>query len=1200
MSKIMLLSKAVGQFKNSGKYYLSNGRWRSLHPKQKKPKAATMPDNGGSAGSFVPKQQFADNEWDQLKLAETNSNAGTFNRQLASLKAQSDAGDVDSILGARYGTNTYGKRLATIANKLLEMYGTEHRVTAGQKTGEHTAIAATDDMPLFNQPKATSATKVSPVPVTSSEDPGLPMPEFKEGKTTTSVVSHYEKVAQKVIDLTAAGDADALQELKADGLKPSSKGKVGNTWAGRTANSKALLSLYDEALSGLGVKAEAKPRQIMLFPKADKPVPKIVPETVPSKETAQAIDAAASQAKTNPTDAQKEAGNYKKGHITVQGMSIAIENARGDERSGTDKDGNKWTSTMSDHYGYLKGTNGADGDHVDVYVGANPQSDQVFVIDQVDENGSFDEHKVMLGFDSQKQATDAYLSNFDKGWKLGDVTGMPISEFKEWLKDGDHKKPMKSKAPAAAKAPAAKPSKQPDTGPKEGDTKQGADGTLTLKDGRWRKEDDGLSNDPNSPNYRFKDTGYISGSRKEQAAADIRKAAREGVMIRKNSIDWKELETNPREAAELIKKSNLFGKVDWEGLKDEGMQPATGFLIDRVYASIAPSPEDNAQAREDYSLAIESIRARMEGSKAPEDVLDVLSEIRDEMEGVMMSASESEMYKASEADAHALWLVAKEAKEAWDGAYNKWNSINRDLNSAKVEQQNRVRRKWRADPEIELRVERLTAEDKLAEAAFREYQAAHPEMKTQKRETPNGFFSYRNELETAYDNAKTVSSMILAAVRQKNMNENPMTRAWLSLGPRFVNTIGWRRGKSAAFAGHVTNAKNGKINDWSWAEKAGSVRKPTKREVQFQLAVAENYERKGGREVSVSSTEALKTQFNLREVQSGNWVLSDANSAGFHVQKCSEAFADLADIIGVPDELVSMNGRLAMAFGARGQGNAGFGGAARAHYEPIQRVINLTKMGGGGALAHEWLHALDNLVYEAEGLGESTRDTFLTETPELLPEGELKDAFTNLKNEMRTGSVRMPITIEYTTKDHRLAKQNVPDQPRSEAGKIIKAGKNAGDALINLQDYFAKKFGSANLSKRTQKNINDWRKIAVAYHDDKADGGKVTVKAGAKVSSFMAESVVLDGGKNGKYWSEGREMAARAFQSYVEDKLESQDRRNDYLSALADNKYHKDPIFGDAKPFPEGEERIRINAAFDKLMQAMVKRGTLAKAMALL
>src|SRR5699024_2293353 len=118
------------------------------------------------------------------------------------------------------------------------------------------------------------------------------------------------------------------------------------------------------------------------------------------------------------------------------------------------------------------------------------------------------------------------------------------------------------------------------------------------------------------------------------------------------------------------------------------------------------------------------------------------------------------------------------------------------------------------------------------------------------------------ELETAYDNAKTVSSMILAAVRQKNMNENPMTRAWLSLGPRFVNTIGWRRGKSAAFAGHVTNAKNGKINDWSWAEKAGSVRKPTKREVQFQLAVAENYERKGGREVSVSSTEALKTQFN--------------------------------------------------------------------------------------------------------------------------------------------------------------------------------------------------------------------------------------------------------------------------------------------------------------------------------------------------
>lgn len=143
-----------------------------------------------------------------------------------------------------------------------------------------------------------------------------------------------------------------------------------------------------------------------------------------------------------PTQAQIEAGNYKKGHIKVHGLDIAVENPRGSERRGTDPDGKEWAHTMSDHYGYIKKTTGADNEHIDTYIGRNPESEQIFVVDQIDQKtGGFDEHKVMMGFNSQEDAIKAYSSNFDDGWKVGPVRAMNKDEFKSWLKDGDTKKP---------------------------------------------------------------------------------------------------------------------------------------------------------------------------------------------------------------------------------------------------------------------------------------------------------------------------------------------------------------------------------------------------------------------------------------------------------------------------------------------------------------------------------------------------------------------------------------------------------------------------------------------------------------------------------------------------------------------------------------------------------------------------------------
>lgn len=141
---------------------------------------------------------------------------------------------------------------------------------------------------------------------------------------------------------------------------------------------------------------------------------------------------------TNPTDAQKEAGNYKKGHIKIDGFDITIENPRGSERSGVDAGGNAWSVTMNNTYGYIRGTEGVDGDHIDVFLGDSGNG--VYVVDQVNEYGSFDEHKVMYGFASMDEAKEAYLSNYSPGWKgLGNITGVSKETFKEWI-DSSHRK----------------------------------------------------------------------------------------------------------------------------------------------------------------------------------------------------------------------------------------------------------------------------------------------------------------------------------------------------------------------------------------------------------------------------------------------------------------------------------------------------------------------------------------------------------------------------------------------------------------------------------------------------------------------------------------------------------------------------------------------------------------------------------------
>lgn len=158
------------------------------------------------------------------------------------------------------------------------------------------------------------------------------------------------------------------------------------------------------------------------------------------------VETASAEVEQNPTEAQKEAGNYKKDHVTIGDFDITIENPAGSVRSGVDASGNRWQTTMANAYGYIKGTESVDGDHIDVFLHTDMDEwngRKVYVVDQTREDGAFDEHKVMLGFNDGYEAMQAYLANYDATW-AEKHPGLRISEaniddFNKWIQSSHRK-----------------------------------------------------------------------------------------------------------------------------------------------------------------------------------------------------------------------------------------------------------------------------------------------------------------------------------------------------------------------------------------------------------------------------------------------------------------------------------------------------------------------------------------------------------------------------------------------------------------------------------------------------------------------------------------------------------------------------------------------------------------------------------------
>ncbi len=312
------------------------------------------------------------------------------------------------------------------------------------------------------------------------------------------------------------------------------------------------------------------------------------------------FDALAQEAATSPandrpepTPAQIEAGNYRKGHAALQGLQLSIENPRGSTRRGVDAGGRAWAVEMRDHYGYIRGTKGRDKEHIDVFVGDSPESERAWVIDQVDpETGEFDEHKVMLGYRNRAEAREAYRRNYAPGWRgMGAITEVSVPDLRKWLE-----KPRR--APMARRTAAQR---MDDKRLSLGDYR--ADLERMSREGGWLSEGGHIIRDPRTDDV----TGRTPWVPRAEWFPDVQRAARlpnnrHGKATQEAAE--KALDGRPMTAAEREHVAHMLDYITEleEAATAAGLSPPDPFGMAADIASAEYDDEATPYSPEDYAL----------------------------------------------------------------------------------------------------------------------------------------------------------------------------------------------------------------------------------------------------------------------------------------------------------------------------------------------------------------------------------------------------------------------------------------------------------------------------------------------------------------------------------------------------------------------------------------------------------------------
>lgn len=849
------------------------------------------------------------------------------------------------------------------------------------------------------------------------------------------------------------------------------------------------------------------------------------------------IDQPASQANTAPTEAQIAAGNYQKGHIKVGSLDIAIENPVGSTRTGPG-----WATTMQDHYGYMKRTEGADGDQVDVYVKQGTPTDHsgpVFVVDQYDPaTGKFDEHKAMVGYVFKGAALKAYDAHFSDGSgpsRRKGVTKMTAEQFKDWAQNGD------------TQAPAATLKVAPEV------AKSGKPRLAETADDLWRtikaKTDSGVVFGGQIL-YPVVDT--LGSGEFRISSKGIDKIGREGTVTPATKGEIAEL----HDAIEKDQ-AQVHLLTRWGGSGRERGQ--------RV-AQIIHSPSGN------------SFRA---ATKAPATIQDFGEKIGGARKDLAQPTGPKAKAAPTPAETEPVWQRRFQPLQNMLRSDETWNLI--DTKTGKP----------------------------VRGAEFKSEQAA-----------------------------KDAIPMIAVAQKHRVVAVKD--------GFEIMRDVTDR--KRVKVVDQVFPTRDAAMTYMAQHAQAIIETKTSFREELF--ARPEKVMRDGQpRRTGHATAEDFAKTFGFRGVEFGLWNNQDERQEVMN--HAYDGLLDLAEVLGVPPKALSLNGDLALAFGARGQGLSG----AIAHYERGHAVINLTKMQGAGALAHEWFHAADHYfgrqdgkassekiqnkrgdtVFDTDGTGDYAShglslkskmreelqakykaliQTLFTKAEQYVEDTEKAERFVGSTRDSLVKSLtgmrkqlekapewqkrnNKPATAEQLAEFDRLADDLVEGRAfqletrSSEPKKGQRFGniRLSNDQLDALSALFKAVRGRNGMNAEGTGIVDGIRSELRRYAErvcmlEEARSGNEKTKR--VPTEFAMNAKRIDQGSATDYWTTPHEMAARAFSAFVEDRLPG---RSDFLSYGSDNALPQYRLFN-VRPFPEGAERVAIGQAFDDFVGALKTRET--------
>ncbi len=888
-----------------------------------------------------------------------------------------------------------------------------------------------------------------------------------------------------------------------------------------------------------------------------------------------------------------------------------------------------------------------DGDAIDVFIGDDLDSMNVFIVDQVDpETRKYDECKVMIGFKTFKDAREGYLANYEEGWEgIGNITRMSIDDFKNWLKNGDTTKKVAdvlkswfktlfkggmqqdlfgqrnsgstigtTTSPSSRKAnrmlgvnwgrfdterPGHKyirryrdknekwiyvyknPEGHEFEGDEEGnpiprhyDWKEGdkvnvngttakiksiGDKTLVLEDedgksftakiddvethdeqqtrlrketdqSKWKNIIDKLEKEPKSlkekvegrlnekqEGKQYRDAGErVGGSKKEIAAIRILSAG-----------DLDKLDNAT--AYRVVTKERILSDIDAEAEKANGVESGAAYLKKKLREAVNSRPPNTPEDRKKFVELTPKIFEKIDAAKTVEELQNIS---RNMFEAFLDWGTRKRaiLYK-DDKSGDVSRLLGKEflnligrnsdsAKEHWVNAIL-MNSFDKETSDKEYKQHVESRKntieinKKRMDEYTPEQWENYFKSDPVTSMVFTRKQLAD-----EKKNNPE---KYQQAIED-YKKREYKSN--------EQRNEALTYEKWLEKRPQY-------KPREA---------------DWTWADEKDK-KAIDKRKA--ELKIHDNpplafIKRTNGREVKDSdiTVDAIKNKYGFKSVQFGHYV-KDVE-AKEHVRHFIESMNDLEDAIGIDIKKMNQLSGLSIAFGARGSAGS------LAHYEPMAKIINLTKTNGDGTIAHEIFHNFDHLL---GGMKEgTTKEKVYLSQQGKENQSKTSQAMQEVLEVIKKGD--NSVKVEFKPNEHQYTYKSIQQNcenkgyefAKQELLRYAKDPNNLGGA----EDYF--KY-LATLSKKP-----------------------------IEISFPSGNSKYYDGAKSFKstYWQSDVELFARAAETYVQDKLAGNDMYNNYLVAgnsiqQPDKKYDSTTL---QLTYPQGEERVKINEAFDKLIQA--------------